>query len=227
MSPCPQEHIIRNVGIDSYLRNEESMKQDTDHKETRSGSLAEKSDETLFNMFQQTRDRNMIGELFKRYLHLVLGVGLKYLKDEDQARDVVMQVFEQLLTKPVEKEIRSFKDWLFIMTRNQCLMVLRHQESGRRMMEEKLRELQEEVMENVGVMHLDNEDEQEQKLAMLRSALARLPDDQRKCVEFFYYEEKSYQEISNLTGYSLKKVKSHLQNGKRNLKIHLDHGKGR
>lgn len=183
------------------------------------------TDEELCQAFLRDRDNELIGILFKRYLHLVVGVCFNYLKDEEEANDAAMQIFEQLLSKPPEKELRSFKNWLFIITKNHCLMTLRHKQAGQRVMTEKLHALESGVMESDPVMHLYDAEEQEQRLLRLRVALARLPDEQRQCIEMFYYEEKSYQEISHFTGYDLNKVKSHLQNGKRNLKIMLDHGK--
>ena len=182
------------------------------------------SDEVLFNLFQDNKNKEMMGELFKRYTHLVFGVCFKYLKDEEKARDAAMQVFEQLLTKPAKQDIRSFKDWLFILTKNHCLMLIRHEQAGQRVLNEKFYDLQSEIMESSSRMHLYDAEEQEQRFARLRVALARLPDEQRQCVELFYYEDKSYQEITHLTGYDLNKVKSYLQNAKRNLKNMLDHG---
>ncbi|MHC1706639.1 MAG: RNA polymerase sigma factor [Bacteroidales bacterium] len=182
------------------------------------------SDEELFRSFQVSHKKEMMGELFNRYLHLVLGVCFKYLKDEEKSRDAAMQVFEQLLTKPAKQDIRSFKDWLFIITKNHCLMVIRHEQAGQRVLTEKFFDLQSEIMESSSQMHLYDAEEQERRFEKLRLALARLPDEQKQCVELFYYEDKSYQDISRMTGYDLNKVKSCLQNGKRNLKIMLDHG---
>lgn len=182
------------------------------------------SDEVLFRTYQEDHDKELMGELFNRYLHIVFGVCFKYLKDEEKAKDAVMQVFEQLLTQAVNQEIRSFKNWLFTITKNHCLMLIRHEQAGQRILSEKFYDLQSEIMESASLMHLYDAEEQERRYALLRVALARLPDEQRECVELFYYEDKSYQEISVLTGYKLKKVKSYLQNAKRNLKILLNHG---
>ena len=55
----------------------------------------------------------------------------------------------------------------------------------------------------------------------LEQALGQLPAEQRRCLELFYLEEKSYQEIVATTGLALNLVKSHLQNGRRMLKRSL------
>lgn len=187
-------------------------------------ALRKLSDEELFHQYHQHQQKELIGELFDRYLHLVLGVCFKYLKEEEKARDAAMAVFEKLMTGSSRQEVHSFKDWLFILTKNHCLMIIRHEQAGQRMLSEKFHELQAAVMENSGVMHLYDAEEQEHRFEKLRQALARLPDEQRQCIELFYYEDKSYQEVGQLTGFEIKKVKSCLQNGKRNLKIMLDHG---
>jgi RNA polymerase sigma-70 factor (ECF subfamily) len=193
-------------------------------KSSREKPLKHLTDEELFRSYHEGHDKDMMGELFRRYLHLVFGVCYKYLKEEEKARDVAMQVFEQLLTQGAKNDIRSFKDWLFIITKNRCLMEIRHRQAGERMLSEKFHDLQSEIMESTSQMHLYDAEEQERRFERLRQALARLPDEQRQCIELFYYDDQSYQEISQRTGFDLNKVKSCLQNGKRNLKIYLDHG---
>ena len=56
----------------------------------------------------------------------------------------------------------------------------------------------------------------------MATSLEELNPEQKQCLILFYLEKKSYQEISENTGFSLMQVKSYIQNGKRNLKILLD-----
>ena len=63
--------------------------------------------------------------------------------------------------------------------------------------------------------------EKEMNLTLLEEALEELNPEQKSCITLFYHHKKSYQQISEITGYSLLQVKSNIQNGKRNLKLLL------
>ncbi|MBX7051055.1 MAG: RNA polymerase sigma factor [Flavobacteriales bacterium] len=160
-----------------------------------------------------------LGELYNRYSHLVFGLCLKYLKDEENARDAVLAIFEKLITDLKTREVATFQHWLYAVSRNYCLEVLRSR--GR---EEKRRyvyhsENNVNMLEESEVISLA--ELKEAGLKRLEQAISRLNNDQRQCVEMFYIEEKSYKEITETTGYTLGEVKSHLQNGRRNLRILL------
>jgi RNA polymerase sigma-70 factor (ECF subfamily) len=77
----------------------------------------------------------------------------------------------------------------------------------------------ETFMENDTFMYLNNI---EDKNKVLEKALSNLNDEQRTCIDLFYYKQKTYQEVASITGYDLNKVKSAIQNGKRNLKIFME-----
>lgn len=160
-----------------------------------------------------------LGELYNRYNHLVFGLCLKYLKNEENAKDAVLAIFEKLVVDLKKREVATFQHWLYAVSRNHCLETLRvsgrdekrkmvfHHESSQVMMEE-YDVLSFAEMKEVG-------------LKKLQDAIEGLSPDQRNCIEMFYLKEKSYREITDTTGYSLKDVKTHLQNGRRNLKIQL------
>jgi RNA polymerase sigma factor (sigma-70 family) len=169
------------------------------------------SDSELLDKYRKTGDGTFFGELFKRYTHLVYGVCLKYLRDPDESSDAVMQIFEKLLGDLKKHEVSNFKSWLYSVAKNHCLMKLRKEPLMLRLEEE-----QEIIMESGEEMHLLNE--KELQLVKLEKAMECLNTQQRKCVELFYIKEKSYKEITEETGYSIKEVKSYLQNAKRNLK---------
>ncbi len=181
-------------------------------------------DEALLQEYLQKRNPEDAAELFKRYAHLVYGVCLKYLGDPEEAKDAVMQVFEKILTLSEDTQVQTFKSWIHTVSKNHCLMMLRHQKAEERMQTAKYLELKDELMENPSFVHLDDKDRHEARIRTLREELLRLNDEQRSCIELFYLQEKSYREISELTGYDLNKVKSAIQNGKRNLQIKLNHG---
>ncbi|TAJ12997.1 sigma-70 family RNA polymerase sigma factor [Marinilabiliaceae bacterium JC017] len=179
------------------------------------------SDETLLLRYKETGDIDLLGFLYNRYLHLVYGVCLKYFKNRDTAQDAVMTIFEKLVTELLDKEVERFKPWLYVVTKNYCLMELRHQQTLRKKEKEWLDSSQ-LFMENEMELHpIDRTtpDAMEQKL---QECLKKLKQEQRQCIELFYFDNKCYNEISALLTLDPKKVKSYIQNGKRNLKICLE-----
>jgi RNA polymerase sigma factor (sigma-70 family) len=179
------------------------------------------TDHELILKYRQTSDPEIIAELFQRYTHLVYGVCLKYLDDKDEAKDAVMEIFEGLLEDILRHEIHNFKSWLHSVTRNHCLMKLRKTKPIRMDMEA-LDENNDEVFVEFPLdLHLEDELE-EHTLKEMGSAMVTLKEPQRRCLELVYLEDKSYAEVCEITGYSMNEVKSHVQNGKRNLKIRLE-----
>jgi RNA polymerase sigma factor (sigma-70 family) len=174
-----------------------------------------------------------VGELFQRYTHLVYGVCLKYLRNEEDAKDAVMQVFEKLVNELKHKPVLHFKSWLHTLVRNHCLMWLRSRQSkgGREAaafsLDEMIREPGENGEERTGMefpdgLHLTDGDALEQDLVLIEKGLQELPFEQKTCLELFYLQQRCYKEIAELTGYELNKVKSYIQNGKRNLRIYVE-----
>ena len=182
----------------------------------------EEKDEELLKRFREDGDIEILGRLYERYMHLVYGVCLKYLEDRDTAKDEVMNIFEKLVTAVPEQEIVSFKTWLYVVTKNHCLMLLRSRKS-----EAAHREMMLDdptfFMEKETELHpLDNEEEMDMK--RLEECIGKLKDEQKQCIQLFYYEGYGYREISARLGMEEKKVKSYIQNGKRNLKICMEQG---
>jgi RNA polymerase sigma-70 factor (ECF subfamily) len=132
-----------------------------------------------------------------------------------------MQIFEKLITELPKRKIENFKPWLHVITRNHCLMYLRS-EKTRTSNEERIAESQEFFMESSYDLHLNNEQVLDSDLESLKKCIDELKLEQKECVKLFYLEEKCYQEIADETKYELKKVKSFIQNGKRNLKICME-----
>ncbi|MBG0861266.1 MAG: sigma-70 family RNA polymerase sigma factor [Bacteroidales bacterium] len=181
---------------------------------------SKKSDEELIAEFSSGGDLDVLGELYSGYMHLVYGVCMKYLKDREDATDAVMQIFEKLIAEVPRQRIENFRNWLHVVTKNYCLMQLRTKKTH----EEKLKELTADsviFMENPYDLHpMDKEDlDIEEALA---ECIERLKNDQRECIKKFYFENRCYNEIAALLDLDVNKVKSHLQNGKRNLKICLE-----
>ena len=181
--------------------------------------LATASEAELLEAFRTEGDMRCLGELYKRYSPLAYGVCLKYLKDRERARDAVMEVWEKLVEELKKREVERFGAWLHVLTRNHCLMQLR---SAKNKTTDSFSQIDDYVVESALVAHPTTEEEPlEAQLQALEGALDRLSDEQKTCVSLFYLKKKSYQEVAEATGYELKKVKSYIQNGKRNLKIAL------
>jgi len=191
-------------------------------KSRQNGDIKSLSDEKLIELYRNSADTKYIGELFERYIHLVFGVCLKYLKNEENSKDAVMQVFEDLHIKLREHAVGNFKSWIYSVAKNHCLMELRKKGVEERSREEIYKKIQSEIMESVDVFHPNNSNDLSEKIPKLQKGIALLKTEQRRCIELLYLQNKSYKEVAELTGYSLKKVKSYIQNGKRNLKIFLE-----
>lgn len=173
-------------------------------------------DQSLITDYRQNGDLEVLGQLYGRYMHLVYGLCLKYLKDEEKSKDAVMQIFEQLISKLKIHEVSNFKSWLYALARNYCLMELRS--SGKH----EFVQIEENFMEKDAFVHLDIEDAREGKLTVMEKCIEKLPQEQRETINLFYLEQKCYKEVADITGYDLNKVKSYIQNGKRNLKICIE-----
>ncbi|MFN8116711.1 MAG: sigma-70 family RNA polymerase sigma factor [Bacteroidia bacterium] len=179
------------------------------------------SDNELITEYKITKNNVLVGILYKRYSHLVLGLSLKYLKDEDEAKDAVMQIFEKLLSDLLKFNIEYFKSWLYSFSKNHCLMIIRTKQSKLKK-EIDLQVHADSFMETESSSHPNTVIEKEIQYTKLEKAIEELNEDQRKCIKLFYLKERSYNEIADETGYTLNEVKSFIQNGKRNLKIKLE-----
>ena len=178
------------------------------------GITSSTTDQELISKYKNNSDVDYIGELYNRYLHLIFSVALKYLGVREDAEDMSVEVFEVLKEKLPTSDISNFGGWVHIVTKNQCLMLLR----SKARTEEKEKDYTFDMEIGESEHHLSEVD-LESDLRKLEDCIKSLSKEQVKCVNLFYKQEKCYNEVANLTGYTLKNVKSYLQNGKRNLKI--------
>jgi RNA polymerase sigma-70 factor (ECF subfamily) len=173
------------------------------------------TDLELVERYKATHDPVPLGVLFERYTHLALGVGLRYLRNREDAEDVVMEVYERLVEALLVHEVSNFKSWLHSVVANQCRMALRRRKGAPAAVEAS-EELLDAVLASARAPRADEEDDR--LIEAMPAALARLAEGQRRCVELFYLEGLSYAEVAARTGYAPNEVKSHIQNGKRNLR---------
>ncbi|WP_226805521.1 RNA polymerase sigma factor [Agriterribacter humi] len=175
-------------------------------------STADSTDTELIVLYKQTKDMRVLSDLYQRYMELVYGVCLKYFKDAEQSKDAVMNIFEELVEKLKLHEVSNFKSWLHTLTRNHCLMQLR---TPRNL---KTTEFNQEYMQSAETVHLNGMLEKEEQFVKLEKCIQTLSEEQKKTVELFYLQQKCYDEIAEITGYEWNKVRSYIQNGRRNLK---------
>jgi RNA polymerase sigma factor (sigma-70 family) len=173
------------------------------------------SEAELAAQYKKTLESRYLEALFNRCFHLVYGVCLKYLKDKDESKEAVMLIFEKFEKDILQNQIDNLNAWLYTVSRNKCLTIIR---------DKKRKEGLNEPLENVSLYTQDliNSEEtleKEELLVRLEDCLRQLKPEQRDCVKLFFLDKKTYKEISIITGYEEKQVKSYLQNGKRSLSL--------
>jgi RNA polymerase sigma factor (sigma-70 family) len=173
------------------------------------------SEQELLNRYYADHNKEWLGILFQRYTLLLLGVCLKYLKNEDAARDAVQQIFLKAITELDKYKVDYFKSWLYMIAKNHCLMQFRIKNRN--------------AIELSDELHLPDETniindirEKEQLLNWMHEGLQLLHAEQQQCVTLFYLNKQSYQQIATATGFTMLQVKSFIQNGKRNLKMMIE-----
>jgi RNA polymerase sigma-70 factor (ECF subfamily) len=177
------------------------------------------SDAELVEQYRSKPDPEVLGDLYQRYMVLVYGVCIKYLKSREDSQDAVMQIYEILVREIPRFEIRHFKSWLYGVSRNHCLMKLRKDHDERLKQDKISSEL---FMESASIIHLMEEKEDEELQERLKACMEQLKEEQRRCVELFYFRKQCYREIAAGLMLDENKVKSFIQNGKRNLKICIE-----
>jgi RNA polymerase sigma-70 factor (ECF subfamily) len=180
------------------------------------------TDNELLEKFYRDKDNRWLGILLQRYTMLLFGVCMKYLKNEDDAKDSVQQVFLKIIAELHKYRVDYFKSWIYMIAKNHCLMRLRDRHGKTPVeLKEQAIGLEEEAAGPDGYrgqQHI----EKDRMLDLMSAALEELNKEQKLCVTLFYLDKKSYQEIAEHTGYSLGQVKSYIQNGKRNLKLLME-----
>lgn len=172
------------------------------------------TDKQLLENFYSDRNNSWLGILLPRYTLLLLGVCMKYLKNEEEARDSVQQIFLKAITELHKYRVDYFKSWIYMVAKNHCLM--------------KIRDRHGKVPVELNEGHITSKEEhadpesllqEDYTIDVMTEALQQLSSEQRQCVTLFYLQKKSYQQISDEMGFTMMQVKSYIQNGKRNLRL--------
>lgn len=174
------------------------------------------TDKELVALYKETGDMAALGELYQRYMELVYGVCLKYYKDPETAKDSVMQIFEELVSKLKKHDVENFRAWLHQVAKNHCLMQLRTPKNMKTV------EFKTELVQSEDNVHLNGVLEKEENFNKMEDCLKTLAQEQRETIQLFYLEGKCYNEIVEITGMEWNQVRSLIQNGRRNLKICME-----
>ena len=177
--------------------------------------LSAEDDHVLVQQYRKEGNIDILGELYNRYMELVYGVCLKYMKEPEDAKDCVINIFEELIIKLKKYEVDNFKGWLYQLAKNHCLMKLRGKKNQPYVIDADIMHLQENI-------HLDGVMEKETQLNTMEYCIEQLPHEQKQAIELFYLKEKCYKEIADSTQTDINKVRSFIQNGRRNLKICME-----
>lgn len=169
----------------------------------------------LLKKYRETKDTKYLAQLYKPFMPLVFGSCLKYFQNEADAQDAVMDIYEKLVTKTLTSDVEFFKSWLFVVTRNHCLEKLRRKTSHQD------KENAAAVMYSGEVFHPDTVNKDAQ-VDILHECIAKLDEQQRSCVELFYFKKMSYADIADAIAINFNQVRSRIQNGRRNLKQCMD-----
>jgi RNA polymerase sigma factor (sigma-70 family) len=174
------------------------------------------SDADLVKTYKSGQDKKVAGELYSRYMELVYGVCLKYLQQAENAQDSTMAIFEEVCTKLLKHEVDNFRGWLYTLAKNHCLMRLRSEKN------QKFVDFDVSIVQSEEDGHLNGVMEKEERFRALGECLEVLDSVQKETIELFYLRGKCYNEIALMTGMEWKKVRSSIQNGKRNLKLCME-----
>ena len=173
-------------------------------------------DNELLQHFYSDHDNKWLGILLPRYTLLLLGVCMKYLKNEEDAKDSVQQIFIKVINELHKYKVDFFKSWIYMIAKNHCLMKLRDRGKITAELNDQITSVPDDSADRLALLEKDT------LLNKMIQAISKLNREQNECVSLFYLEKKSYAAVADITGYSLLQVKSHIQNGKRNLRLMLE-----
>lgn len=173
------------------------------------------SDAELVSLYKTGGSLHTLGELYQRYMELIYGVCLKYLGDSDEAKDCVINIYEELIMKLQKHEVTNFRGWLYQLAKNHCLMKIRSAKNHPR-------HINHEFMHLADNDHLHEVFEKEARLGIMEYCIEQLAGEQRQVINLFYLQQQCYKNIASYTGLEVNSVRSYIQNGRRNLKICME-----
>lgn len=170
-------------------------------------------EQSLIATFRQKQKMQALAELYGRYVHLVSTLAHSILKQQHLAEDAVNDVFEIIAQDLKTTQVNNFSSWLYSVTKFHCLKLKKKQQK-----EFAQEDMSQQEATDDAISNLEMELKLQKRIALMQSSLGEIKEHQKTCIELFYLKGMSYHDISDQTGFSVKEVKSYIQNGKRNLK---------
>jgi RNA polymerase sigma-70 factor (ECF subfamily) len=177
-----------------------------------------KTDEELAEMFRKDKDMEILGELFHRYMDMIMGLCMKYFKNTVDSEDAVMEIFEVLARRLPNHQVKHFKSWIYSLSSNHCLDILRKKKRDFSREGEKHLMYSMEVKRQYSDELIEEKSNQEKLLLSMEDCMKQLVDKQKQCVQLFYIDKMKYEEVSKALEITWSQTRSFIQNGRRNLK---------
>jgi RNA polymerase sigma-70 factor (ECF subfamily) len=177
------------------------------------------TDDQIVQAFGASGREAYFDELFERYHTLIYGLCLNLTKHRENSKDLTLITFQKAHAELLRKAPNRFDHWLFTLCRNECMRFLRKAKQEERNVRawSSMKGTQEEVTESEAFRRKLYEQELLED-RLLKNGIATLSSEQKRCLQLFIYERKTYREIAKITGYSLTQVQNYLQNGRLKLK---------
>lgn len=173
------------------------------------------------------KDEKAIGKLFELTSQKGYYVALKYLKNKEDAQDILQDSYVSAFTKLDQlKDTAKFDKWLFQIIANKAKNYLM---KNKPLLFEQLEQDDEDAVDFVETITDDrmefqpkeNCDYQELKEA-LRILIDELPEDQRMCLLMYYFEELSVNEIADALELNVNTIKSRLNYARSKVKTNIE-----
>lgn len=168
-------------------------------------------DHELVAHYQATERQEALALLMDRYMDSVVGISMRYLKDEEAVRDFVSDMYVKLTKAVLTNEIKHFRSWLHSTVHNR-LKDLKRKAQVRTNYRSQL---------SLEVEHMEPDLQRQIDLDALKKAIGNLSEKERLVVMAIYFEEMSYQEIMETYGWSFNQVRGTRDRAMKKLKAVL------
>lgn len=151
------------------------------------GKYQQLTDQQLLDRFYNDHNNEWLGILLQRYTLLLLGLCMKYLKNEEQAKDSVQQVFLKVIGELQKYKVEHFKSWIYMVAKNHCLMILRDRQGKiPAELSERLKLPAEDEIQGRQTLLQNNH-----TMDLMENALKELNSEQQQCITLFYLEKRA------------------------------------
>ena len=165
-------------------------------------------------------DTNAYANLVNRYKDLVYTLAIRMLKQREEAEEVAQDTFVKVF-KSLDKfkGDSKFSTWIYKITYNTCLDRIKKNK----------KHLKDVAIDEFTFNKLDSIDNalehmiKEEKHALIKNCIYKLPEDSSALLTLFYFEELSLEEISQIVNVEANTVKVKLFRARKKLAVILEH----